>query len=140
MPSALTRQHILAFDKHFTSDRHLCWLHSKNVKLSTSKAVQYSVIVWYSEHSKYTVCLVCSSAGMEYNFDKYDASTITSFGVPYDYGSIMHYGPYALSANGLPTITPKVSQMFIYSSYHLVCYQAKFVVLHKSQMFYQKKI
>ena len=50
------------------------------------------------------------SQGMEYNFDKYDASFITSFGVPYDYGSVMHYGPYALSWNGLKTMEPKVSK------------------------------
>jgi len=39
----------------FTPDRHLCWLHSKKIKLSTSTAVQYAVIVWLSEYSKYTV-------------------------------------------------------------------------------------
>ena len=55
MSSRLTRQHILAFAKHFTSDRHLCCLHSKKIKLSTNTAVQYSVNVWCNEYSKYTV-------------------------------------------------------------------------------------
>ncbi|XP_069691835.1 zinc metalloproteinase nas-13-like [Periplaneta americana] len=45
-------------------------------------------------------------AGKEHNFNKYDASTITSFGVEYDYGSIMHYSAYAFSKNGEPTIVP----------------------------------
>lgn len=33
---------------------------------------------------------------------------VSSFGQRYDYGSIMHYDAYAFSANGNPTIVPKV--------------------------------
>jgi len=54
---------------------------------------------------------VCSFSGREHNFEKRRAGTITSFGVPYDYDSIMHYGPYAFTRNGNRTITPTVSQM-----------------------------
>ena len=54
---------------------------------------------------------MCSSSGMELNFNKYDADYITNFGVPYDYDSVMHYGPYAFSRNGNRTITPTVSEM-----------------------------
>jgi hypothetical protein len=89
----------------------LCWLHSKKIDLSTITAVQYSVIVWFSEYSKYTVELVCSSTGMEYNFVKYNARTNTNFEVQYDYDSVMHYGPYAFSKNGLKTVDPKVSKL-----------------------------
>lgn len=32
--------------------------------------------------------------GKERQFRKYPASLINSYGVPYDYESIMHYGPY----------------------------------------------
>jgi len=48
---------------------------------------------------------------MEHNFNKYEADYITNFGVPYDYDSVMHFGPYAFSRNGLKTIEPKVSQL-----------------------------
>lgn len=42
------------------------------------------------------------------NFYKADAKSITAFGVPYDYGSVMHYSNRAFSVNGRPTIIPKV--------------------------------
>lgn len=41
------------------------------------------------------------------NFNKYDESYITDFGIEYDYGSVMHYGPYAFTQNGEMTIVPK---------------------------------
>ncbi|XP_017050626.1 zinc metalloproteinase nas-13 [Drosophila ficusphila] len=44
--------------------------------------------------------------GYEHNFDKLLASEGTDFGIGYDYDSIMHYGPYAFSKNGKPTIVP----------------------------------
>ena len=42
--------------------------------------------------------------GTESNFNKYDASRVDLLDIPYDYDSVMHYGPTSFSKNGLPTI------------------------------------
>lgn len=41
------------------------------------------------------------------NFCKFKGSDINSFGVGYDYESVMHYGSLAFSVNGNPTIEPR---------------------------------
>ncbi|KAK4876542.1 hypothetical protein RN001_009048 [Aquatica leii] len=46
-------------------------------------------------------------AGAEGYFTKYNSSYVTDFGLPYDYGSIMHYGRKDFSKNGKDTIVPK---------------------------------
>jgi len=47
--------------------------------------------------------------GMEHNFNKYSTSKINSYGQPYDFGSVMHYGAYAFSSNRRPTIVKRGS-------------------------------
>ncbi|KAL3270927.1 hypothetical protein HHI36_021433 [Cryptolaemus montrouzieri] len=47
--------------------------------------------------------------GREVNFHKLDSTNDESFGVPYDYDSIMHYSAYAFSKNSKPTIFAKKS-------------------------------
>ena len=44
--------------------------------------------------------------GVEDNFEKLTSNLITTQGIPYDYGSVMHYNAYAFSRNGNPTIEP----------------------------------
>jgi len=48
--------------------------------------------------------------GLEYAFDKYPPSMVTTFGVPYNYRSIMHYDSGAFSHNGQPTMTAKTGE------------------------------
>lgn len=50
----------------------------------------------------------------ESNFRKYNNTIVTNFNVTYDYESVLHYGAYAFSKNGLPTIIPLVIFAFIY--------------------------
>nr|XP_058972703.1 MAM and LDL-receptor class A domain-containing protein 1-like [Pocillopora verrucosa] len=42
--------------------------------------------------------------GVEDNFQKFDQGEIQHLGEPYDYSSIMHYGPNDFTRNGRPTI------------------------------------
>ena len=47
--------------------------------------------------------------GASDQFDKYSLRTISHLDEPYDYSSIMHYGPYAFTRNGRRTVVPKKS-------------------------------
>ncbi|RXG61547.1 Zinc metalloproteinase nas-4 [Armadillidium vulgare] len=45
--------------------------------------------------------------GMETNFNLYGPDVTNDFSTDYDYGSLMHYSPYAFSTNGEKTIETK---------------------------------
>lgn len=48
---------------------------------------------------------------MRFNFQKKSRSSINSFGIRYDYGSVMHYGEYAFARyRGRKTILSKSGQ------------------------------
>lgn len=51
--------------------------------------------------------LVCP-AGKEHNFNTYNDTTSSSLGVPYDYGSMMHYSKNAFRNGTEPTIVTKI--------------------------------
>ncbi|CRL03927.1 CLUMA_CG017048, isoform A [Clunio marinus] len=44
--------------------------------------------------------------GKEGNFNLYGTNYVTHFGVPYDYGSVLHYSAYSFSKNDEATIVP----------------------------------
>lgn len=46
--------------------------------------------------------------GYEVNFDKAKKGETSGFGVPYDYGSVMHYSASAFSKNNMATIEAKM--------------------------------
>ncbi|XP_073484967.1 meprin A subunit alpha [Aquarana catesbeiana] len=47
--------------------------------------------------------------GMGHNFNTYDDTYITDLNTPYDYESVMHYGPFSFNKNAsVPTITAKI--------------------------------
>ncbi|KAM9316389.1 meprin A subunit alpha [Gastrophryne carolinensis] len=47
--------------------------------------------------------------GMGHNFNVYDDIYITDLNTPYDYESVMHYGPFSFNKNAsVPTITAKI--------------------------------
>nr|CAD7401840.1 unnamed protein product [Timema poppensis] len=62
---------------------------------SSSDRDDYVTIVWAN-----------IQAGTENNFAKHSASTVTNYGIGYDYDSVLHYGPFAFSINGEMTIVP----------------------------------
>ncbi|KAH7729807.1 CRE-NAS-4 protein [Aphelenchoides avenae] len=57
---------------------------------------QYIEIVWHNVMN-----------GADDQFEKYGQNVIDQLHEPYDYGSIMHYGPYAFSSNGKRTIVAR---------------------------------
>ncbi|XP_071792294.1 protein SpAN-like [Asterias amurensis] len=65
---------------------------------------------WHHEQSRpdrddyVTINFDNVASGRNLNFYKYVTSSIATYDVPYDAGSIMHYGALYFSSNGLPTI------------------------------------
>ncbi|XP_063323159.1 meprin A subunit beta-like [Pelmatolapia mariae] len=47
-------------------------------------------------------------SGKEHNFNTYDDTVSSALGVPYDYGSVMHYSKTAFSIGSEPTIVTKI--------------------------------
>jgi len=45
--------------------------------------------------------------GAEFQFSKVSSNVTSTYNIPYNYRSIMHYSAWAFSTNGKPTMTPK---------------------------------
>jgi len=56
--------------------------------------------------------------GLEHNFDRLDDTAFTTFGIPYDFGSVLHYSRTAFSTDGSDTLIPKVK--FRICSYYII--------------------
>ncbi|KAG9334617.1 hypothetical protein JZ751_007440 [Albula glossodonta] len=71
---------------------------------------------FWHEQSRYdrddyvTILLENIEEGREYNFQKVLKNESTTQGTPYDYDSLMHYGPNAFSNGNGPTIITKLPQ------------------------------
>ena len=48
------------------------------------------------------------SSGKEHNFKTYDDKVSSALGVPYDYGSVMHYSKTSFNIESEPTIVTKI--------------------------------
>lgn len=59
---------------------------------------------------------------MRTNFIKFPEESVGQLHIPYDHDSVMHYGPYDFSANGLPTLLPNISGVTIGQRTHLSKY------------------
>lgn len=82
------------------------------VNLATIMHEFIHVLGFYHMHSAYDrddyvrIAKENIEDGKELNFNKYSSTYVSHFNVSYDYNSVMHYGAYAGSKNGLPTIVP----------------------------------
>lgn len=47
-------------------------------------------------------------SGKEHNFKTYDDTVSSALGVPYDYGSVMHYSKTSFNIGSEPTIVTKI--------------------------------
>lgn len=48
------------------------------------------------------------SSGKEHNFKTYNDTVSSALGVPYDYGSVMHYSKTSFNIGSEPTIVTKI--------------------------------
>ncbi|KAG9468977.1 hypothetical protein GDO78_021504, partial [Eleutherodactylus coqui] len=105
-----------------------CWsevgAHPSGQNLSIGSRCDYKAIVeheilhalgFYHEQSRtdrddYVEIWSPIPFGMGHNFNTYDDTYITDLNTPYDYESLMHYGPFSFNKNAsVPTITAKIT-------------------------------
>ncbi|XP_065570783.1 zinc metalloproteinase nas-7-like [Artemia franciscana] len=105
-----------------------CWSYlgrignRQELNLQKSGCVQYKgtpvhelmhAIGFHHEHARWDrdeyVRILEENTDPDYvhNFEKFNKTYITGFGLPYDWSSVMHYSEYAFSTTGKPTILSK---------------------------------
>ncbi|XP_068754617.1 zinc metalloproteinase nas-14-like [Montipora capricornis] len=87
-------------------ERGLCW-NKGTVTHEIGHAVGYFHEQSRPDRDQYVAIFLDNvKPGKKHNFKKYSRTLIDSLGTPYDYQSVMHYGQFDFTRNGLPTITP----------------------------------
>lgn len=57
------------------------------------------------------ITCICFCLGFAYAFDKHNDSFLDDLNTPYDYESVLHYGPYSFNINSnVPSITTKIPE------------------------------
>lgn len=78
---------------------------NKSVKTCVAACVLKQCTVYNCDYYIVSVLLTDTFTGYRNNFLKLGPEIITLLGTPYDYGSVMHYGPYGFAIDpSIPTI------------------------------------
>lgn len=61
-----------------------------------------------------------------HNFNIYTSDLVSNLGIEYDYVSCLHYGPYAFTINGLPTIIALQVRIYLNSIFLVILFKHRY--------------